>query len=159
MGKTGGKAKAREMATSRMLRCLLVAAALGLIGPLCGSPFAGAVGTVAQLEIDEVVFFDEFKKMHGRGWAKGEEGGLGLAAVLEHILGAPLAEVGKLACNEAFETVAAKWRGGPIPPPIFAQMLRSARLRSAHWNAHSNAHWNAAPFLLFAACTSRAPAC
>ena len=90
---------------------------------------AAAAAAAAQLEVDEAVFFDEYKKLHPRGWANGQEGGAGLVAVLEKILGAPLAEAGKLTCDEAFKVVSAKWRGGPIPPPIFGQMLRCAASR------------------------------
>eukprot|EP01052_Picozoa_sp_SAG31_P038113 SAG31_NODE_5032_length_2791_cov_3.502972_4_plen_119_part_00 len=91
----------------------LPAASVELLLLLVALPVpSAAVSSAAQIEVDEAVFFEEFKKLHPRGWANGEEGGAGLVAVLEKILGAPLVESAKLTCEEAFKTVSAKWRGG-----------------------------------------------
>ena len=81
----------------------------------------------AQLQIDESAFFDAFKAKHPVAWSEGSAGGAGIAVILEEILGAKLDSRSEKDCNVAFEAIAGRWRGGDMPPAIFAQMLRNSK--------------------------------
>jgi hypothetical protein len=81
----------------------------------------------AQLQIDESAFFDAFKAKHLAAWSEGSAGGAGIAVILEEILGAKLDTRSEKDCNVAFEAIAGRWRGGDMPPAIFAQMLRNSK--------------------------------
>ena len=68
----------------------------------------------ADLVVDKTVFFDTFGEIHGADWAGGSGSGKELAAVLEQILGAPLDASARNICDESFEKISKKWRGGDV---------------------------------------------